>query len=302
MRNFFFYDIPPGGAPSLIDPRLGEYSVDGGIEFLVTHNTESNYLFDSTARTAVGNSDFVIVTYIPGTTTSSNTPVDANAHFLFDCQGDGGSGTLLAAGTGTSTAKSAQWGGSRMHLPGMEDDTQVGLFDTTFVVPSYLFGTTDTLRTGRIICQNSAASTDGLIHFSFCSWAATSGQGKLGNFTVDGFQRFSLSSAAQNYLLDSTARTAAGNSDFTIITNFPSTNTQYSVSEIDFQGDGGSGAAIAVGTGTSNGKNCRWRFSSSNTLVVPSSLIGTTDTIRTGRYASGASNQNFMFTFCSWGA
>lgn len=121
--------------------RLGEYSVDGGIA-ISFGTSEANYLFDSTARTAVGNADFVLIGCGVGTTAAS---------VRFDTQGDGGSGTLIAAGTGTGTAKNVSW------------SLQVGRL---LFLPASLFGTTDTLRTGRGI--SSTASTT--VTFVFCSW------------------------------------------------------------------------------------------------------------------------------------
>lgn len=123
--------------------RLGEFTIDGSI-FVTSAgaNTEGNYLFDATARTAVGNADFVIVSATIGTTAAT---------LRFDCQGDGGSGSLLASGTGTSTAKNVVWS---LHV------------GRQIILPASLFGTSDTTRTGRLI--SSTAST--LVYFQFCSW------------------------------------------------------------------------------------------------------------------------------------
>lgn len=151
MHHKFFYPrniVAAGGNDH--EPRPGDYTVDGGICFLTVAITEANYLFDSTARTAVGNADFVTVTVVRTSATSDFS------HVVFDTQGDGGSGALVTTGVGTSTAKNVVW---------------VCQQTVTLFLPASLFGTTDTTRTGRV----RAGSTNSSICFAFCSWNPSSG-------------------------------------------------------------------------------------------------------------------------------
>lgn len=121
--------------------RLGEFTIDGGQYFSIG-TSETDYLFDATAEGAAAAADFVHVSIVNGTN---------NVTARFDCQGDGGSGALLASGTGTSTPGNVVWSlnaGRALYLP------------------ASLLSTAQTTRHGRIITSN--AST--LVFFQFCSW------------------------------------------------------------------------------------------------------------------------------------
>lgn len=135
--------------------RLGDFTVDGGIRLTYTDVNPFSpvlYLFDSTARTAVGNADFVRVMPISGGT---------NIAARFDCQGDAGAGTMNIPGAATptyaheTTIKNIVW------------NVKSGNF---VVVPASLFGTSDTTRTGMF--QSSASAVTWL--FQFCSWNPSS--------------------------------------------------------------------------------------------------------------------------------
>lgn len=122
--------------------RPGNFTVNGGY-YNNFGGVQDNYLFDNALETALDTSDFLLITWA---TTSNNSATTG----YFDFQGDGGSGSLLTAGTGTATDKNVVWKLSS-HAP--------------LYLPAGLAGT-DGTRTGRRIGNANAP----LFSFIACNW------------------------------------------------------------------------------------------------------------------------------------
>lgn len=167
MPHHFFFRRIISGAPTVNDhyPRPGDYTIDGQYVFYINVNTEVLYLFDATAKTAVGNADFVMIQL---TRESAIQTYSAQ----LDTQGDAGSGALLAAGTGTGTAKNVVWSvyNENEEFEGGYNQWDVG--SGFLILPASLFGTTDTTRTGMVI---RGVNSNVPITFTFCSWNPSSG-------------------------------------------------------------------------------------------------------------------------------
>lgn len=304
MFHKFFYPIPIVAAGD-VTYKAGAFSVDGGYMHRIgANNTEELYLFDSTARTAVGNADFVIVSVIAGGDNADtlNTTV---CHAMFDTQGDGGSGSMLSINNSTTTAKNVVWCLSSINKDAQEDSTLSGEFGTmgaSLIVPASLFGTSDTTRTGRIIGWSGSATVDPLVLFQFCSWNTTiTSQYRPGNFTIRGCHLASQSTSQTNYLFNSSLRAEVSSTDFVLATQTNGNSPVQSLA-VDFQGDGGSGSQIASGTGTSTAKNVLWRMTQGNHYHLPPSLPGSSDTTRTGRRLSNFNSGRISYILCNWGA
>lgn len=144
MSHHFFFEGVVGGAPPGAATFLpGNYTING--MYTTTATTETNYLMDSTAEGYAAISDFVIITF-GNITTGSGVQTSRS----FDFQGDGGSGSLLALSTGTSTGGAAVWRSS---------------VNDTIIVPGYLLATAMSTRHGRVFGSSNTAT-----HFVFCSW------------------------------------------------------------------------------------------------------------------------------------
>lgn len=143
MSHHFFFEgltgSPPVGATTF---RPGDYTINGMYSSIA--NAAALYLLDATAEGYAAASDFVIITR-----GSNSTGTGVLTSAVFDTQGDAGSGSLLATGTGTSNGANALF--------------RVGIMET-IIVPASLF-TANSTRTGI----NSGAGNT-IYHFVFCSW------------------------------------------------------------------------------------------------------------------------------------
>lgn len=107
----------------------------------------------------------------------------------------------------------------------------------------------------------------------------------------------------QLFLFDSTAQAAAAASDFMIV-HVVRANSNASI-RFDFQGDAGSGALNIPGVVNSyahetTAKEVVWYMRAAKPLILPSSLVGSADSTRTGIFQADASATTLVFQFCSW--
>lgn len=305
MSHHFFFEGITGSAPSLVDPRLGEYVVGGQFSLVLgTPGVTTNYLFDATAQSLAASSDFVILTIVNAVTTTV-LPTAEYINVVIDAQGDSGSGSFLSSGVGTTNGKLANWCLNSKQQVFQRDSTAVSHDTQELVVPSSIFGTSDSSRTGVYIWNAQTETTRRpILNFTFCSWVASGNVtgNRLGEYTVDGAFAFTPSTTEGNYLFDASAKTAVGNSDFTIVTQAVLTNGSTGIRTVRFdcQGDSGSGSLASSGVGTTTSKSVIHSCDQQTSIIVPSSLFGTSDSTRTGRIIVSSSNNRIRFIFCSW--
>lgn len=135
--------------------RLGDYTVLA-TTIIASPSGQGDYLFDSAVQAQVANADFVMVRFATTQLDTGIYELNSNANFVkFDCQGDAGSGTMVAATGGTSNPKNCVW-----YLFG----------NNVLTLPISLFGSADATRTGRII----SFTTLGNVAFTLCAWNASS--------------------------------------------------------------------------------------------------------------------------------
>lgn len=121
---------------------------------------------------------------------------------------------------------------------------------------------------------------------------------RLGEYTIDGGIYFTIGTTETNYLLDSTAETAAAAADFVIASIALSTTA--ATLRFDCQNDSGSGSLATAGTGTTTAGNVVHSLQVGRILMLPASLFSTAQATRHGRAIASSANTLFFLQFCSW--
>lgn len=270
----------------------GDFTVEGQYVHTITDNVagiiEENYLFDSTAETALAASDFVFIQYRRVSTTMSTGGIDV----VIDTQGDSGSGTQ--ATSGNVTANECLW---------------VIAEGSTIALPSSLFSANST-RTGRMKALDNAGvigtPIDHEVFFTFCTVNNPSTNAfDFGNFTVNG--GYVLQAGAANTNLstnfDTTIDGYISASDFVIVnvTSLPGNNASTAVFSGKFSCAGDSGSAtLAESSGTSSPADAIFYASSMNPVILPAAHFPTAQTTKVVVTQSPVTNASYMFNFCSW--
>lgn len=305
FHSMFYYGVN-GSAPTTYPFRYGDFTVNGSYSFRRDTGTESNFLLDSTAQSAVGSSDFVLVTCCSTTNDADSPLLNNSSNMRFDLQGDSGSGSLITGTTSTTTAKNVVWSTNSGNSGGGNDvnrDDDFGGVGLHFplCIPASLFGTSDSTRTGRV-AVSSSASSEIIIDLVFCSWSSnTDSLYRPGNFTVNGGYYLNAGGIQDNYLFDNALETAVSTSDFVMVTWATTSNNSITIGYFDCQGDGGSGSLLAPGVGTTTAGNAVWKTGPHSPLYLPISLFGTSNSTRTGRRIGSANAPLWSFIVCNWG-